>query len=279
MTTIASKIPQTNPNGVDLCDTTPPPKLDVAFAAYGDIRLGSTNVDPLVLTFHNVEPGTKLQYINLSENPAATWDSDAKTFPGDTSSCGREYSLVFDNKEADKLGIKPGDVFQVRQVDAAGNASPGTLIYLLNEGKGYRYDNRRLAQHIDTFGESLPAGIAGRTVFSLTTDKDSRPPVVVSKQLSITPVDSKSGQLVVDRGIEPGATVYIVNQRTGKEFSELVNDEGKLSLEFDANPGDPLCIYVIDHNSQKTDLGSVVYAPTSIPAGLACGANLQKACA
>ena len=110
-----------------LTDTEAPRRLGVALAKFGDLAVffpkptGSHSpvrvADPLVLALTNVEPGCRLEILNLSKNPAAEWSNaaDVRAMPGNALKAlgdGR-YGVVMGNASAQKIGVSPGDVFEI----------------------------------------------------------------------------------------------------------------------------------------------------------------------
>lgn len=263
---IISSIQQTSTDCMK--DTTPPSKLGVT-AYFGDMRLSHT-IDPLYLEFRGVEPGAKIELINLSANPAAVW-SEAKSLGANTmlAQADGSYRLALGNVEAKALGISPGDVLEFRQVDAAGNASSSTMIAMKqrtssNHGSGLQVapDEQR--------GVNLP-----RAWMQYVPYIDGRAPTALPARMKISAGQGEQGVLTGDRAIEPYAEVTVTNRRTLRSYQGKVSEAGALSVTFDAKVGDPLEITVTDHNGVKTNLGVAPYAPKCVKAGPLCAQQLQ----
>jgi hypothetical protein len=254
-------------------DTTQPPKLVVEYAAFGDLiaQPNNTRRDPLVLRFMGMEPGCKLEFMNISEKPNCTWASDAKALTGPIDRCLHDGKLgvLFATDEAKKLGIQPGDIFEVRQVDASGNASEPTRIKLVQQNINWtNFDTR-------------PNAIVGAVNFTpgwnyyLQAYGDARAPVVLNKHMQIKATEAGKAVLTGDRAMEPGVTVVVHNERTIKDFSAVVDDAGKLVVNFEAQVGDPLHVSARDHNGNSVDLGVFPYAPSCVKAGPLAQNQLQ----
>lgn len=278
---LASSINQTST--ACLADTDAPLQLGVALAKFGDVmrRPNPTStgwvraVDPLVLMLTNVEPGCRLEVLNLSKNPEAEW-SDAgeiRSVPGSTAKAlgdGR-YGILMGNDAAKKMGVDPGDVFEIRQVDAAGNASEPSRIKLEqrttvdanNLGSAYGQ-----VDMIET--PNLPT--AGRV--QIRPYADAHGPTVLTKNVSISADSADKGVIRGKKAIEPGATVFVHNEATNKTFSVVVGEDRKFELPFEAKIGHPLHLWVNDHNGTRTDLGLTNFAPACAKAGVCNTASL-----
>lgn len=266
-----------------LVDNDPPKQLGVSLAKFGDVmrRPHPTSsswvrtVDPLVLMFQNVEPGCRIEVLNLSKNPEAEWtDGDGiSKLPGNTLKAlgdGR-YGVVMGNDAAKKLGVDPGDVFEVRQVDASGNASVPTRIKLEqhatlpvnNLGSGYGTVDIIDAPNFPAAG---PAQIRPYA--------DGFAPKVLTKNVSIVADSADKGVLRGTKAIEPGATVFVHNEATNKTFQAVVGEDRKFEVPFEAKIGHPLHLWVNDHNGTRTDLGLTHFAPSCAKAGVCNTASL-----
>ena len=262
MPSIVDSIPQTGCHPA--ADTTAPPQLTVRFAAYADV-VASTRVDPFFLHLSNVEPGTRLEFLNLSENPAAEWGCHAIQLPVDTANQPNglvhgTMNMAFGEEECTKLGVQPGDVLLLRQVDAAGNASATTLVRM-NLGSRYNLDTRGADQYI-AVGTPL-----GPNYLTVSDRPDARAPTAVPCNMSITSCTANEAKLSGRKAFEPDATVSVQNQRTGEIRSAKVDDNGAFELPFNANVGDPLAITVTDRSGSRLDLGVTRYAPVTKAAG------------
>ena len=254
-------------------DTTPPPKLAVEYAAYGDLidQPQRTSRDPFVLRLSGFEPGCKLEFMNLSDKPNATWACDAKSLTGPVNQCLHDGKLgvLFSNDEAKKVGILPGDIFEVRQVDPSGNTSEAVRIKLAQKDVGW------------TMFDGRPNVVVGAVSFTpgvnyyLRAYGDGRAPVVLNKHMQIKATEAGKAVLTGDRALEPGARVNIHNERTLKDFAAVVDDAGKLVLNFEADVGDQLHASAYDHNGNFVDLGLFPYAPSCVKAGPLAQDQLQ----
>lgn len=265
-----------------LTDTEAPKQLGVSLAKFGDVlrpvpATGSFTRagDPLVLMLTNVEPGCRLEVLNLSKNPEAEWSDEGgkNTVPGSTLKAlgdGR-YGVVMGNDAAKKLGVDPGDVFEIRQVDAAGNPSEPTRIKLEQKTQinvqnlGSAYGKVDL---IDV--PALPMAGSAR----IRPYADAAAPTVLTKNVRIDASSADKGVLRGTKAIEPGATVSLHNEATQKTFSVVVGEDRKFELPFDAKIGHPLHLWVTDHNGNKTDLGITNFAPSCAKAGVCNTASL-----
>ena len=277
---LASSISQTST--ACLTDTEAPQKLGVSLAKFGDVLrpppAGSNWVragDPLVLMLTNVEPGCRLEVLNFSKNPEAEWADagGARTVPGSTLKAlgdGR-YGVVMGNEAAKKLGVDPGDVFEIRQVDAAGNPSEPARIKLEQRSLTTVQNLGSAYGQVDLIDvPALPmAGTARIRPYA-----DASAPKVLTKNVTIDASSADKGVLRGTKAIEPGATVSLHNEATQKTFAVVVGEDRKFELPFDAKIGHPLHLWVTDHNGTKTDLGITNFAPSCAKAGVCNTASL-----
>lgn len=274
--TSAASIPQSS--STCMKDTTAPPKLGVQLAKYGNfVPINRSNrIDPLVLHLSNVEPNCSLEIINLSKNPAACWDKDAQTLPAKLKRpiCDGKYGLLLGNKDAAKVSLNAGDIFEIRQVDPAGNASEPVRITLDQKTGADRWTRLSLDARVrDDVGAGLNPG-----QYNFMPDADNRPPIVLPDRMKIEAAKAKGkATLRTDRAVEPGCTVTIENARTHESYSATADGDGKLVVEFEAAAGDPLHIRATDHNGISTDMGMTTFAPTCVRAGPGAQSQLSAA--
>ena len=271
VTNIASQISQTS----TICqkDTTVPPKPTVDWAGYGDLNLyqNGGHRDPFALYLGNIEPGCRVEFLNLSDKPDATWEADAKGFGGSTKRCLHDgkYALTYSNAEAKKLGIEPGDVIWIRQVDDSGNASEPTELAMRQQSitNWFQLDGRPR----DEFGASVPVN----TYLQLNAYGDNRKPNAIAKNLKIEGTEVGKGTLTCTRGVEPYCTVTVRNERLLKDFAAKADGCGRFTLAFEAQVGDPLHLTASDLNGNPSDLGLITYAPSCVKAGPLAQNQLQ----
>jgi hypothetical protein len=252
-----------------LPDIHQPAQLALTFAKYGDanepVRGGMMRRgDPLFLLLQNVEPGCKLQVLNLSRNPEADWDNaaDVSTLPGDTwkqLEDGR-YGLILGNDAAQKTGIRPGDYFEIRQLANNGKASNPIPVAL--DQKSAVSVNLYAAGTLEQIGVQLT-----NTTFGVAPYADASPPLVLDKNLQIEASEPGKAFLRGRRAIEPRATVFVRNEVSHEVFQTTVKDDRTFELPFKADVGHPLHVWVTDPNGQTTDLGMTPYAPSCVKAG------------
>lgn len=88
--------------------------------------------DPVLIELSNIEIGSHLEFISLSDNPEATFESNCVRrldFTGyDVGN--RIGTVVLNPAEMATQGFQPGERVVVRQVDKNGNASDGIFIHL-----------------------------------------------------------------------------------------------------------------------------------------------------
>lgn len=137
-------------------DCAPPAQIKVAKAEFGTVQPKFTSApppvpdsrraeappfeapprDPLYMELENVEPGATIEIL-VANDPRVTWNDEdliRVVCKVDNMFTGAKQQLSLTEETAAKLGIQPGDAFEIRQVDANGNASIPTRVYLRNDG-------------------------------------------------------------------------------------------------------------------------------------------------
>lgn len=210
----------------------------------------ATGRDPAYFELGNVEVGTKIQMVNLSANPDVQWDDSAKivdlTLTGRDVK-GRAAGIYLSAEQMDKIGLKPGDMLQLRAVDHSGNASaPVTTELEPNDWAGNRVSDTdgvtRGTQFAALDGEATRKNLIVKAV------NDSRPPVVLENKLKLTADDKGMVNLQGEMAVEPRSRVRVQNQRTGKVFSGTVGDDRKLNVALgEVKDGDPIILSPTDN--------------------------------
>lgn len=267
-------------------DTTPPPRPTVIRAMAFDhlpknssIRWegggGSANVpvmrptDPAYIELGNVEQGTYLQVLNLSKNPDAQWSNpeDLQTlrFSGRELPT-RQGSVYLSPEKLKQLDIQAGDQLVIRAVDRNGNVSESTNLHL--EPNGYAQSGYGL---YDPSGRRVGGGaqISGldgdgkRREFLALAVNDSRVPVLKLNRFQLE-VSEATGQgtLKVQRGVEPNASITIVNSRTGEQWRGTAGWDGKVELPINVKNGDPLTMTVTDEEGRAAPQVQLVASNT-----------------
>lgn len=229
-------------------DTTPPPQVS-GTVFFGTFDTPAARIDPLIFDLRGVEPGTKLQVVNRSANPRGSWRT-AIHLPGNTKKildAEGSYRLALGDKQAAKLGIKPGDVLEIRQVDSSGNASKPAVL-----SPAASYVSTPSGPPEDQFGVNLRP-MPPR----YTASADGRPPKVMPGSLHLRSAGHGALNVVGSGVTEPGATVTVTNLQPTQVTSQgVTDDKGNVRIAgLRARTGDPIHIVVTDRNGQSTDLG------------------------
>jgi hypothetical protein len=155
------------------------------------------NPDPLYLELDNVEMGTKFEIINLSKNPGATFDN--KTDLQTVEITGRDVqnrraSIYMNDEKMREFGIEPGDVFQIRARDPAGNVSlPVTGEIEPNDWAGNQVQELNATGGFVNAGPgtqfSALDGEAARKNLVVKAVNDSRAPMVLEDKLILVTDD------------------------------------------------------------------------------------------
>ncbi|MEW5854100.1 MAG: hypothetical protein AB2A00_35320 [Myxococcota bacterium] len=149
------------------------------------------NRDPVYIEMQNVELGTSFEIINLSKNPAASFDTKADVAKLDIT--GRDInnrvaSIYLTAERMAELGIQPGDVYQIRAVDPKGNTS----VPVTSEFEPNDWVNGRINE-AGTFtpGTSFNAldGEAVRKNLLMKSVNDTREPQVLEEKLILVTDD------------------------------------------------------------------------------------------
>lgn len=220
--------------------------------------------DPVYIELKNVELGSSIEMINLSANPRAEFSKEntIKLELTGRNAQNREGAVYLSQAQMEKLGLKPGDMYQLRAVDAAGNASAPV--------SGELQPNEWANQ--DVIEDGAWANVRGRQLSALDGEgqrkaivakavNDARPPMVKADHVSIETKDNGHTAMLFDRAIEPGANVTVLNTRDGQSVSGVVDDKGQLSLALKGlSDGDPLLVSVRDNNNIEGQQLEVVYS-------------------
>lgn len=96
---------------------------------------GQPGRDPLVIELGNIEIGTRIELISLSDNPAAQFSATCKDEIFELPLTGydvdnRRATIALNEKQMKEKGIAPGERFMLRQVDTDGNASAPIHVHL-----------------------------------------------------------------------------------------------------------------------------------------------------
>ena len=154
--------------------------------------------DPVLIELGNIEIGAHLEFISLTDNPEATFESDCVRrldFTGyDVGN--RIGTVVLNPEEMETKGFQPGERIVVRQVDKNGNASDGIFAHLDPNG----WASQQVRQSDDAgnqvtlrganiaFGDGM-TGLSGatgamRTVIG-TAVRDVEGPKLLDKSISL----------------------------------------------------------------------------------------------
>ncbi len=107
---------------------------------------GAPGRDPLVIELGDIEIGTRIELISLSDNPAAEFDkkccNDIFELPLTGYDVGnRTATIALSEEQMKEKGIAAGERFLLRQVDKDGNASSAVHVFL--DPNGWATQNLR----------------------------------------------------------------------------------------------------------------------------------------
>jgi hypothetical protein len=147
-------------------------------------------IDPVYIELSNVEGGNTYELVNLSRNPAASFDGGdiVELTPTGRDLAGRRASIYLTADQMTKLDLKAGDLYLLRAKDAAGNVSSQVRGELepddwatrqVQDVENGSWVTRRGNQFSMLDGENERKNIIARVV------NDGRPPVVLEKNLTI----------------------------------------------------------------------------------------------
>lgn len=161
---------------------------DATFQVNSPPARPSTNVpvrDPVYVELHNVEVGTTIQVLNLSENPGADW-SDPKAIIelpiSGRDVANRQVSAYLTAEQMEKLQLKPGHMLQLRAVDTANPANVSGVV--TTELQANEWQNGRVQERVNDAwvqtpgaqfqmldGESRRVGVTAKSVFDTAEPK------------------------------------------------------------------------------------------------------------
>jgi hypothetical protein len=148
----------------------------------------SPRVDPAYVQFANVEAGTKIQMLNLSEKPNASWNNPADVVEIPLTGrdvANRQASAYLKHEDMERLALKAGHMVQFRAVDEAGNASD--IVTSQVQGSGWQNGKVREREG-DQFVENQ-----GAQFTMLDGDQGRQIPVTVK-----TVIDTTAPKMVKD---------------------------------------------------------------------------------
>jgi hypothetical protein len=260
-------------------DTTAPADLVVSRAEFGNLQQARTNaarVDPLLIELQHVEPGATIEILVVND-PKKSWENskgDIQQVKVPLTDLGATQQLSLSDKKAAELGIHPGDAIEIRQVDAAGNASKPARVYL--NGDGATLSNFKIAPGQASLGDVFLATPSYSYVYdarhgSRTTSdeynfirhRDTTKPVVHPQDFNLVLQDPATGQAELSgkMAVERRATVVVKNLASRESFTVKSDDDGTFSLPVKAASGDPLQILVYDRAMVPEDMGTIVFNP------------------
>ncbi|MBI1945741.1 MAG: hypothetical protein HYS27_08595 [Deltaproteobacteria bacterium] len=192
--------------------------------------------DPVLLELSNIEIGSHLEFISLSDNPEATFESDCVRRLDLTGYDvgNRIGTVVLNPAEMETKGFQPGERIVVRQVDKNGNASDGIFIHLDPNG----WASQQVRQSDDagnqvtlrganiafTDGMTGLSGASGavRNVIG-TAVRDVDGPKLLDKNLSLKTFQYSQDEYAVAEQLGRGETrnwVYSILRRTQFSLAE-----------------------------------------------------------
>lgn len=151
---------------------------------------GQPGRDPLVIELGNIEVGTRIELISLSDNPKAEFDSKSKDAIFELpltgyDVAGRRATIALNEDQMKEKGIGAGERFLLRQVDKDGNASEAIHVHLdprgwantqidepTNNGGSQRVQGRQIdiAVGIHNLAGNPEPGKMERVLGKVTTD-------------------------------------------------------------------------------------------------------------
>jgi hypothetical protein len=223
--------------------------------------------DPAYLELGNWEPGTKIQIINKTNDPTASFDNAGDVVTLDPT--GRDIdqriaSVWLTQKQMDKINLDSGDSIWIRLVDDDGNASPAVKTRL----QGSNYGQQGRVQENNTL---LPASrlrlLDGEAQWKnnmvLKHIADSKAPEVKAFEAKLRFETGENGQvtLIGDGLLEEGARVSVQNGSSGQQFQGVANADQQLRMAFGAavKDGDTLFVTVRDLNNNAAGKFEVRY--------------------
>lgn len=275
-------------------DVTPPPKpeLRVAIAtggAAGDnayltrdgVNATVPRTDPVYLEIGNYEAGTAFQLISYSKDSHASFDNAADIInlkPTGRDIKGRVAGIWIDEETLAKLRLNGEDggadasgvKFMLRAVDTAGNVSEavrGTF-----EGSNWSGIAREGTVHDPSTNERFSGGEIslldgeGRRLMYLRKLNDTTAPNLKWFEESIQLSKDEKGELSFksSRGLEPDATIRILNTRTGEIHEVTVDQERNSATSLGSNnaAGDNFIFEVRDRAGNTTRPLEIRYSDT-----------------
>lgn len=195
--------------------------------------------DPVLMELGNIEIGSKIQFISLTDKPDASFD-DAKDvreldFTGYDVGARRGTVVLNENEMRDK-NFQPGERIVLRTVDKNGNHSDGIFVHLDPNGwaRNTIRQNNDAGQPVDLQGANLRfadgmMGIQGATgkmkeILGVTV-RDQDAPLLIEKNVKLATFKYSNDEMKVAADLAGGASrnwIYSIMRRT-----EFTIDEAK----------------------------------------------------
>lgn len=270
---------QSTCNSTCASDKTPPPRptinQSIAFDKAKDdatVFGGRTNTrsagrrDPAYIELGNVEVGTTFEIINLSANPNAEFKGKdvLRMAPTGRDTGSRTASIYMKQSQMEKMGIKPGDMYAIRAVDAHGNASEHAVgEFEPNDWASMRVQEttRGRSTIVDGNRFSMLDGEAQRKNVIAKSVNDARAPLILDKNITLARSNAGAIKVQFDKAIEPRSRVRVTNQRTGEVKELTMPDNREAELKLKAQSGDPLVVDVWDNENNQGRSVDLVYSP------------------
>jgi len=237
-------------------DTTPPARPTLDGAYWG--AFSYAKADPVWIELQGIEAlaGTRLEVLNYSANPRASWKTDRIQLPGSpekaTGPSGK-YGLKLTVPAAEALGMKAWDVLAIRQVDAAGNASEPVLAKINSKVEsGMTLARPSSMGAIDDLDPTTPAQIValgqrpGNSLVTFAAASDGRNLLVSADDICVTRGEG-TAKIGANEAIEPFAKLKITNVVTQNALPEIVIGASRsFEAKILATPDQPLLMEMSD---------------------------------
>jgi hypothetical protein len=248
---------------------TPPADVTVKTAEYGDVITIQqswnngyhTNSelerrDPFVLFLDGLEPGATLEVLRMND-PQVSWEMSPRQirkWPIPLQPMQVAQLTLSNDVAQEKLGLFPGDIFELRQRDAEGNvSSEPTRVILQNDGSdsSFEVEPSTSIGEIELQQPNLEPGVS--CWLQLVRYQDSTPPIYHEEAMTLETTDDGAlfrGEAAVERH----GAISLQNLASREVFETEVDPEGNFELPVKLGPGDPFQITVRDHSGNATPL-------------------------
>lgn len=186
-------------------------------------------LDPVLIELGSIELNAKLQFISLSDDPAATFDS-GKVYELPITGYdenGRIATVALNADMMKEKGIEPGERLVLRQVDSNGNASDGIFVHL---DPGRSWANQQINQPL---GDGRTESVRGASL----QYQVGLHGVAGADQMGVDPARLAQTRTVIGVEVRDTSAPRVLDKNVKVMTTEWSKDEKELASHLLNGPG------------------------------------------